>query len=71
MDGLFSLLVLYGSARWQSNLSILRLFAQGQVGKGQHVKLGKLVAKLFSNCKNAIESFNEHAGHEFHLAATT
>jgi hypothetical protein len=41
------------------------------VGKGQHVKLGKLVAKPFSNWKNAIEFFNEHAGHEFHLAATT
>jgi hypothetical protein len=24
-------------------------FAQGEVGKGQHVKLGKLVAKPFSN----------------------
>jgi hypothetical protein len=46
-------------------------FAQGEVGKGRHVKLGKLVAKLFSSWKNAIESFNEHAGHEFHLAATT
>jgi hypothetical protein len=46
-------------------------FAQGEVGKGQHVKLGKLVAKPFSSWKNAIESFNEHAGHEFHLAATT
>jgi hypothetical protein len=40
------------------------------VGKGQHVKLGKLVTKPFSNWKNAIESFNERAGHEFHLAAT-
>jgi len=40
------------------------------VSKGQHVKLGKLVAKPFSNWKNAIESFNEHAGHKFHLAAT-
>jgi len=28
-------------------------------------------AKQLSNWKNAIESFNEHAGHEFHLAATT
>jgi hypothetical protein len=46
-------------------------FAQDEVGKGQHVKLWKLVAKPFSNWKNAIESFNEHAGHEFHLAATT
>ena len=46
-------------------------FAQGEVGKGQHVKLGKLAAKPFSNWKNAILSFNEHAGHEFHLAATT
>jgi hypothetical protein len=46
-------------------------FAQGEVGKGQHVKLGKLVAKLFSSWKNAIGSFNEHAGHEFHLAATS
>jgi hypothetical protein len=45
-------------------------FAQGEVGKGQHVKLGKLVAKPFSNWKNAIESFHEHARHEFHLAAT-
>jgi hypothetical protein len=52
-------------------LLILRLFARGEVGKGQHVNLGKLVAKPFSNRKNAIESFNEHAGHEFHLAATT
>jgi hypothetical protein len=26
-------------------------FAQGEVGKEQHVKLGKLVAKPFSNCK--------------------
>jgi hypothetical protein len=33
--------------------------------------LGKLAAKLFSSWKNAIESFNEHAGHEFHLATTT
>jgi hypothetical protein len=47
------------------------LFAQGEVGKGQHVKLGKPVAKPFSNWKNAIESFNEYAGHEFHLAETT
>jgi hypothetical protein len=46
-------------------------FAQGEVGKGQHVKLGNLVAKPFNNWKNAIESFNEPAGHEFHLAATT
>ena len=46
-------------------------FAQSEVGKGKHVKLGKLVAKPFSNWKNAIESFNEHVGHEFHLAATT
>jgi hypothetical protein len=46
-------------------------FAQGEVGKGQHVKFGKLVAKPFSNWKNAIESFNEQAGHEFHLATTT
>jgi hypothetical protein len=46
-------------------------FAQGEVSKGQHVKLGKLVAKPFSNWKNAIKSFNEQAGHEFHLAATT
>ena len=46
-------------------------FAQGEVDKGQHVKLGKLVAKLFSNWKNSIESFTEHAGLEFHLAATT
>jgi len=45
-------------------------FAQCEVSKGQHVKLGKLVAKLFSNWKNAIELFNEHAGHEFHLVAT-
>jgi hypothetical protein len=37
-------------------------FAQGEVGKGQRVKLGKLAAKPFSNWKNAIESFNEHAG---------
>jgi hypothetical protein len=44
---------------------------QGEVGKGQHVKLEKLVAKPFNNWKNAIESFNEHAVHEFHLAATT
>jgi hypothetical protein len=44
---------------------------QGEVGKGQHVKLGKLVAKPFSNWKNAIESFNKQAGYEFHLAATT
>jgi hypothetical protein len=41
------------------------------VGKGQHVKLGKLVAKPFNNWKNDVESFNEHAVHEFHLAATT
>jgi hypothetical protein len=40
------------------------------VGKGQHIKLEKLVAKPFSNWKNAIESFNEHARHEFHLEAT-
>jgi len=46
-------------------------FAQGELGKGQHVKLGKLVAKPFSNWKNVIESFTEHAGLEFHLAATT
>jgi hypothetical protein len=46
-------------------------FAQGEVDKGQHVKLGKLFAKPFSNWKNAIESFNEHARHEFHLVATT
>ena len=46
-------------------------FAQGEVGKGQYVKLGKLVAKQFGNWKNAIDSFNKHAGHEFHLAATT
>ena len=46
-------------------------FAQGEVGKGQHVKLGQLVTKPFSNWKNAIESFNEHAGHEFRLAVTT
>jgi len=46
-------------------------FAQGEVGKGQHVQLEKLVAKPSSNWQNAIESFNEHAGHEFHLAATT
>jgi hypothetical protein len=45
--------------------------AQGEVGEGQHVKLGKLVAKPFNGWKNAIESFNEHAVHEFHLAATT
>jgi len=32
-------------------------FAQGEVGKGQHVKLGMLVIKPFSNWKNAIESF--------------
>ena len=47
------------------------IFAQGAVGKGQHVKLEKLVATPFSNWKNAIESFNEHAGHELHLVATT
>jgi hypothetical protein len=46
-------------------------FALGEVGKGQHVKLGKLVAKPVSSWKNAIESFIEHAGHELHLAATT
>jgi len=46
-------------------------FAQGEVGQGQQVKLGKLVAKPFSNRKNAIELFNEHARHEFQLAATT
>jgi hypothetical protein len=46
-------------------------FAQGEVGKGQHVKLGKLVAKPSVTGKNAIESFTKHAGHEFHLAATT
>jgi len=45
--------------------------AQGEVDKGQHVKLGKLVAKPFNNWKNVIESFTEHAGHKFHLAATT
>jgi len=45
-------------------------FAQGEVGKGQHVNLGRLFAKPFSNWKNAIESFNKHARHEFHLAAT-
>jgi hypothetical protein len=28
-------------------------FAQGEVGKGQHVKLGKLVAKPFSNWKKS------------------
>ena len=39
--------------------------------KVKWVQLGKLVAKPFSNWKNAIESFNEHAGHEFHLVATT
>jgi hypothetical protein len=33
--------------------------------------LGKLVVKPFNNPKNAIDSFNEHAGHEFYLAATT
>jgi predicted SpoU family rRNA methylase len=33
--------------------------------------VGKLVIKPFNNWKKAIESFNEHAGHEFHLAATT
>jgi predicted transcriptional regulator len=41
------------------------------VGKGQRVKLEKMLAKAFINSKNAIESFNEHARHEFHLAATT
>ena len=46
-------------------------FAQGEVGKGQHVKLGKLVAKPFINWKNAIESYIEHAVLEFHLATTT
>jgi hypothetical protein len=46
-------------------------FAQGKVDKGQHLKLGKLVGKPFRNWKNGIESFNEHAWHEFHLAATT
>jgi hypothetical protein len=46
-------------------------FAQGEVGNGQHVKLGKLITKPFCNWKNAIESFIEHAGDEFHLAATT
>ena len=33
--------------------------------------MGKLFAKTFSNWKNAIESFNEYAGHEFNLAVTT
>jgi hypothetical protein len=35
-------------------------FAQAEVGKikGQHVTLGKLIAKPFINRKNAIESFN-------------
>jgi hypothetical protein len=41
------------------------------VGKGQHVKLGRMVAKPFSTWKNDIELFNQLAGHEFHLAATT
>jgi hypothetical protein len=70
MDGPFSFLVLYGSARWQSTLSILRLLCPRWSSKGQHIKLGKLVAKPFSNWKNAIKLFNEHAGHIFHLAAT-
>ena len=47
------------------------IFVQGEVCKGQHVKLGKLVAKSYSNRKNDVELFNEHATHEFHMAATT
>jgi hypothetical protein len=46
-------------------------FVQDEVGKGQHVKLGKLVTKPFNNWKRAIESFNEHSGHKLHLEATT
>ena len=46
-------------------------FTQVEVDKEQHVKLRKLIAKPFSNEKNAIESFSERAGHECLLAATT
>jgi hypothetical protein len=55
-----------GGALWRYCV----FFAQGEMGKGQHVTLGELVAKPFSNWKKAIESFNEHAGHEFHFVAT-
>jgi len=46
-------------------------FAQGELCKGQHVKLGKMVAKPFSKWKNAIEWFKKHAGLEFYLVVST
>jgi hypothetical protein len=71
MDGPFSFL---SCTEVQDGGALFRycvFFAKGEVGKGQQVKLGKLVVKPLSNWENAIQSFNEHAGHEFHLAATT